>query len=385
MPYGFLATVVVWGTCTAVALAPPGPRRTRPSSPTFWLAYVVSELPFLVAAGLAVPTLQAGLDGDLGTPVGAVALALALATWVGLGLVVRRGLRARTALEAALARALGPGGPRGRSGGGCWIPPGLGSRWGRVLAWPFPGPGPGVERLGNLAYGPGRHHRLDLYRPRGRPADGPTLVYLHGGAFRHGSKRRGAQPILRRLAARGWTCVSADYRLAPAAVFPDQLVDVKAVLAWVRGEGPNHGADPTRVVAAGSSAGAHLVATAALTSGQAEFQPGFEEDDTTVDAVVALGGYYGAIGTRGPASSPADHLNAGAPPFLVVHGDLDTIVAVDDARDFVARLRAASARPVAYAELPGAHHAFDLFHSIRAEAVADAIAAFAERVAVGVA
>jgi acetyl esterase/lipase len=55
-------------------------------------------------------------------------------------------------------------------------------------------------------------------------------------------------------------------------------------------------------------------------------------------------------------------------------------VRVEDARNFVARLRSDSPSPVVYAELPGAHHAFDFFHSVGFEAVVDAIEAFAARV-----
>ena len=62
---------------------------------------------------------------------------------------------------------------------------------------------------------------LDLYRHRSRPSGCPTLVYLHGGAFRSGRKNREARPLLYRLASQGWVCISANYRLSPAARFPD--------------------------------------------------------------------------------------------------------------------------------------------------------------------
>jgi acetyl esterase/lipase len=61
----------------------------------------------------------------------------------------------------------------------------------------------------------------------------------------------------------------------------------------------------------------------------------------------------------------------------VAHGDHDTVVLVEDARDFVERLRNTSTNPVVYAELPGAQHTFDLFHSMRFDTVVDAIEAFA--------
>jgi acetyl esterase/lipase len=69
-------------------------------------------------------------------------------------------------------------------------------------------------------------------------------------------------------------------------------------------------------------------------------------------------------------------VHADAPPFFVAHGQLDTIVLVEDARNFVERLAAVSANPVVYAELPGAQHVFDLFHSIRFDSLVDGIEAF---------
>jgi acetyl esterase/lipase len=243
--------------------------------------------------------------------------------------------------------------------------------------WPFPVRPRQVERVANIAYGDaGRWNLLDLYRHRGHPAGGPVLVYLHGGAFRSGSKRRKARPLLYRLASHGWVCVSANYRLGPAARFPDHLVDAKKVLAWVRDHGREYGADPAVVVVAGSSAGGHLAATAALTANDPAFQPGFEQADTSVAAAVCLYGYYGSLDGRA-SSSPLAYVRADAPPFLLAHGDRDTIVLVEDARRFVQELRQSSTNPVVYAELPGAQHVFDLFHSLRFEAVVDAVEAFA--------
>lgn len=65
------------------------------------------------------------------------------------------------------------------------------------------------------------------------------------------------------------------------------------------------------------------------------------------------------------------------PSFFIAHGDNDTVVIVDDARAFVNHLRKKSTSPVVYAELPGAQHVFDLFHSIRFESVVDAIERYA--------
>jgi acetyl esterase/lipase len=71
-----------------------------------------------------------------------------------------------------------------------------------------------------------------------------------------------------------------------------------------------------------------------------------------------------------------DQVRADAPPFFVVHGDLDTLAPVDDAREFVARLRAVSHAPVLYAEMKGAEHAFDVFPSYRTARVIEGIERF---------
>src|SRR5262249_34038283 len=100
--------------------------------------------------------------------------------------------------------------------------------------------------------------------------------------------------------------------------------------------------------------------------------------DTTVSAVVGLYGYYGPIdnGTDRP-STPFAYADAGGVPFLLVHGDNDTLVPVATARRFADRLRRAPGRRVVYAELRGGQHAFDLCHSVRFEAVIDAVEDFA--------
>jgi acetyl esterase/lipase len=232
----------------------------------------------------------------------------------------------------------------------------------RIFFWPFAVPSRGIERIRNIAYGDaGRANRLDLYRSRSHSGIGPTLIHFHGGGFFMGGKSREARPLFNRLARRGWVCISANYRLRTQ--YPDQLADVKAVLAWVREHGAEHGADPNAVFLSGSSAGGHLASVAALTG-----------NDPPVLGVVSLYGYYGPVGRD--RSTPLAHEGEGAPPFFVAHPERDTLVTVEDARRFVESLRKGSNNPVVYAELPGAQHGFDFFYSIRFEAVIDGIEAF---------
>jgi acetyl esterase/lipase len=115
-----------------------------------------------------------------------------------------------------------------------------------------------------------------------------------------------------------------------------------------------------------------------FTTNDPVFQPGFEQADTSVAAVVALYGYYGGIASRQSLpSSPLDYVERGSAPLFIVHGDRDTLTFPQRARVLAERARSASAEPVVYAELPGAEHSFDLLCSIRFEAVIDGIEAFA--------
>jgi acetyl esterase/lipase len=317
-------------------------------------------------------------QGDIDSPGGWLAFGLAVVATAGLAVVAWRGLQAGPAIDTCMSEGLGAG----------WrsdIGPEMTARlrrslpFARILFGPFIVRRRDVERVANISYGDaGPSNLLDVYRHRSHPSGGPTLIHLHAGAFVGGTKNSEARPLIYRLASQGWLCISANYRLSPAATFPDHLVDVKKVIAWVREHGQDYGADLEAVFVAGSSAGAHLAAMAALTPDYPDFQPGFEDVDTSVTAAIGLYGYYGPLDTNEPPpSSPAAYVGPGTPPFFIAHGDHDTKVPVEDVRLFVEKLRSTSSSPVVYAELPGAQHSFDLFHSLRFEAVVDAVEAFA--------
>jgi acetyl esterase/lipase len=280
----------------------------------------------------------------------------------------------------------------------------------RQVARPFKFRKAQVERIGDIAYGPfGKRNHLDVYRPRDTRGLCPTLFQIHGGGWTIGQKDQQGLPLMYHLAARGWVCVAANYRLSPRATFPDHLVDVKRALAWIKQHGAEYGADPDFVVVTGGSAGGHLAALVALTANDPEYQPGFEDVDTTVQACVPFYGVYDFLdshGERGKASmapflerlvmksspvtdrtawekaSPIARVHADAPPFFVIHGTHDSLAYVEDTRHFVTALRKVSRQPVLYAELPGAQHAFDVFHSRRSAHAVEAVTHFVEGVRV---
>jgi acetyl esterase/lipase len=266
----------------------------------------------------------------------------------------------RTAIDADLAQGL-----RRR-------PP-----WARILLLPIFRRRPDVRRVANLSYGDaGRRNLLDLYHHRSRPSGAPVLIHLHGGGYTRGHKNSQSLPLLYRLASQGWVTISANYRLRPQAQHPDHVIDLKKIIAWVREHAHEYGADPSTLFVAGSSAGGHIAALAALTPNDPAFQPGFENVDTSATGAIYLNGWYGGYFEQGLEPGPLTHITPDAPPFLIAHGDMDPQVPVTEARHFADQLRQTSTSPVVYAELRGGNHAFDLYHSVRFEAVVDAIEAF---------
>ena len=265
-----------------------------------------------------------------------------------------------------------------------------------------------IVRTRNVPYArvAGRTLKLDVYAPareRDPELRRPALLQVHGGAWVIGDKREQGIPLLKVAARHGWVGFNANYRLSPAATWPDHLVDLKRALAWVRDHADDYGIDPGFVAVTGGSAGGHLATMLALTQCDPAYQPGFEGADTTVQACVPFYGVYdftNRAGTMAPqfrdwflqplimkafydeeperfaAASPLDNLRSDAPPFLVVHGDHDTLAPVADARAFVAALRDVSDEPVLYLELRGAQHAFDVFTSVRTRRVVRAVERF---------
>lgn len=228
-----------------------------------------------------------------------------------------------------------------------------------VLAQPGPGRLPaGTEVVRDLAYVSSGHerHKLDLYLPAGvqRP---PLVVWVHGGAWRAGSKEnaRGVVPLLEAKFA----VASINYRLSQHAVFPAQLEDCKAAIRYLRANAETYGYDADRIGVWGASAGGHLVSLLGTTGQTREFDVGEHTDlSSRVQAVCSWFGPSDFLqmdeqaGGRGrlrhdDANSPESRLIGGpirenpekvrranpityiqpdAPPFLLMHGDQDFVV-----------------------------------------------------------
>lgn len=205
-----------------------------------------------------------------------------------------------------------------------------------------------VSITADISYGPDSLQSLDLYRPDVQ-GPVPVVAYVHGGGWQLGDKSADSKERLEALASYGVAVASLNYRLVPQAVYPAQIQDVSAGIDWLRRHGKDHGLATRRIGVWGASAGGHLAAMVALTA----------NDDNRVGAVVD---WYGASDLVAnsrrswlekeflsvpferpflPAddeesfirlaaqASPLNHVHAGAPPFLIAHGDLDRITPVE--------------------------------------------------------
>lgn len=274
--------------------------------------------------------------------------------------------------------------------------------WARIL-WPFPYrlSKARVTRGIEFARVAGQRLRLDVYHP---PASfegpRPAIVHVHGGGWVVGSRLEQGIPLMALLSDRGYVCFNVSYRLSPGATWPEHLVDIKRAIAWVREHAEAYGVDPEFLTIMGGSAGGHLTAMVGLTQDEPALQPGFEDADCSVQAVVPLYAVFDLTNRKGrhapgfhsmlieplmlkaffdeeperfEAASPLYRVHADAPPFFVVHGSRDSMVPLGDAKDFVQALRDVSNNPVRFTVVPGAHHSFDLLVSLRSLPVIEAI------------
>ncbi len=387
---------------TANAVRPPQ-RIPALSVPSFALGLPVSELPLQVGLLELASVMALGRGGATRGWQGKVGVAAFAASLAGLAFVHRQAVEAGPVLEDALVEAFGSG-YRERIGESFRPREEVPLTRSQLLV-----PDMRVRKRYRTArdvpYADlGKRNLLDVWRRADLPPDAkaPVLVQIPGGGWTTGRKEGQAEPLMAHLAEQGWVCVTANYRLSPRATWPDHIVDVKRALAWTKATIAEYGGDPGFVAITGGSAGGHLSSLAALTSHVTDFQPGFEETDTSVAAAVPLYGVYDftdRYGTgrvdmepflarvvfksrldhdrpRWEQASSITHVGPDAPPFFVIHGTNDSLVPVEQARTFVDQLRAQSRQPVAYAEIPGAQHAFETFPSVRAMATVRAIERF---------
>lgn len=230
---------------------------------------------------------------------------------------------------------------------------------------------------------------LDLYLPPGSMRS-PLIVWVHGGAWRSGSK---ASMPLGPLVQAGWPVASIDYRLSPEAKFPALAHDIKAAIRFLRAHGAQWRLPTRKIVIAGDSAGGHLAALVGVSNGNPELEGTVGNDLGTPSTVQGILSFYGGanlttilqqstphgVNMRVPAlqlllggqpqdlpelaklASPVFHVDRNDPPLLLVHGDQDPQMPVNQALELWGAYQKAKA-PVTLEIVPGAAHGGAVFY-----------------------
>jgi acetyl esterase/lipase len=247
----------------------------------------------------------------------------------------------------------------------------------------------GVVAHRDLAYAPGGHKRqkLDLYLPRDAGSL-PLIVWIHGGAFRMGSKE---DRIPFEMLEQGYAIASLNYRLSQHALFPAQIEDCKAAVRWLRAHADTYGLDPLRFASWGESAGGHLAAMLGTAGHERRFEVGEHlEHSSRVQAVLdffgptdflqmdahrlpegmvhdtadspesqLVGGPIQELPAEVARANPVTYVTPQAPPFLIVHGDRDPLVPYHQSSLLVAALEAAGVPVTFYTVVGAGHGGFD--------------------------
>lgn len=228
----------------------------------------------------------------------------------------------------------------------------------------------GIEVLRDIVYGKGGSVplKLDLYRPEvSTMQPKPVVLYIHGGGWRGGDKRKGA--LATELVRRGMILVSINYRLSGQAKYPAAIEDCRTALKWIREKGPKYQIDTSRIGVLGPSAGGHLALLLALALekeervqavcswfGPTDFTTGYEKKSNSA-AWAFLGGGPAELPERFKEASPATYVSADDPPVLLIHGEKDATVDVEQSEILYKKLKAVGVK-VEFLRVKNAGHGF---------------------------
>jgi len=217
---------------------------------------------------------------------------------------------------------------------------------------------------------------VDFYRAvRSDRTSAPCVIVIHGGGWDSGDRTQ--LPALNHwLARRGYAVAAISYRLAPRARWPAPREDVRAAVAWLRANASTLGVDAARLVYLGRSAGGQIAQATAYDGAEpglrgviALYAPSdlvfgyvntHENDMLKSPALMRqyLGGTPDTARANYESASALNHVRAGTPPTLLVHGTLDALCWYRHSERLAARLAEAKV-PHVFVQLPWATHAFD--------------------------
>lgn len=204
----------------------------------------------------------------------------------------------------------------------------------------------------------GKPQKMDIYYPSsGGPW--PVLLYVHGGSWREGDKAEGAG--WRGMNDKGFLVAAVNYRMAAEGKFPVMIEDVQCAVRFLRAHSAELNINPDQIGAIGASAGGHLVALLGTADETADWDRSeYGEQSSRVQAVVSMAGlsdftvelpsgintaiYYafgsltGSDSPKMATASPVTYISSDDPPFLLLHGNKDGVVPVEQSEIFQQRL-----------------------------------------------
>jgi len=219
---------------------------------------------------------------------------------------------------------------------------------------------------------------MDLYQPKNVTAPAPVVLYVHGGGWTGGDKSDGSGLFFEQeLVRRGYVMAAINYRLAPKYTFPAQIEDVKCAVRYLRANAARFNLDPKRIGAIGGSAGGQLVSLLGVSDN--EWNTGENSDQSSrVQAVVDMFGptdlqaifagrgdrlallVFNISGPNDPALqkfSPVTYITPDDPPFLILHGDHDRVVPLEQSQILYDKLKSVGV-PVEMLVVKNAGHGF---------------------------
>lgn len=214
--------------------------------------------------------------------------------------------------------------------------------------------------------GGGSNLRAAIVAPKTAATLMPAVIWIHGGGWKGGTYK-GDLTLPKLLAAHGYFCLSIEYRVVKTAQWPAQIEDCKLAVRWLRANAAKYNVDPNRIAAAGASAGGHLAACLGTMVDIKEYE-GSGGNPGVSSAVQAVVDFYGPTDFVTPgiyseqatqlteglmgkplagneelwkSGSPVFYVKAGAPPMLLIHGDVDGAIPLAQSTVFAEALKKA--------------------------------------------
>jgi pectinesterase len=241
---------------------------------------------------------------------------------------------------------------------------------------------------------------LDVYHPpEGVEPKRMAIIHLFGGGFFVGSKTAGyIINDAKALGSRGYTNISANYRLQSEGLWPAQIHDTKAAIRWTRANAERLGVDAGRIAVAGYSAGGMPALMAVATNGMEEFEGAGGNAAVSSDVQACIGVYplasaqtarrlfaddlsESALAEAMNAASPTSYIGENFAPTIFIHGTADNTVPMSSSISFFEQLDELGV-PTALTLIQGADHAFDNSATDAIEVMAQSVDLFLDRLLV---